>query len=74
MRTNRLEIIKLSEVRGGDQKVGRIRFRRNKGVTCGTYGALQKLIRTGQPYETRLDPPPADPAYCHLAKAQSPKP
>ena len=29
------------------------------------YDALSEATRTGQPYQTRLDPPPADPRVAH---------
>jgi len=29
---------------------------------------MQESIRTGRPYQTRLDPPPADPRCCHPRK------
>ncbi len=29
------------------------------------YDAMAEAIRTGVPYQTRLDPPPADPRCCH---------
>jgi hypothetical protein len=32
------------------------------------YDALQDSIRTGTPYQTRLNPPPADPRCCHPPK------
>ena len=31
----------------------------------GIYDAMQESIRTGQPYQSRLDPPPAHPSCCH---------
>jgi hypothetical protein len=37
---------------------------RTKRVILKIYDALAKPIRTGQPYQTRLDPPPADAMYC----------
>ncbi len=30
-----------------------------------SYNAMPESIRTGHPYQTRLDPPPADPRCCH---------
>jgi len=27
--------------------------------------SFQAATRTGQPYRIRLDPPPADPRFCH---------
>ena len=38
---------------------------RTKETILQIYDALQDSIRTGQPYQTRLSPPPADPACCH---------
>jgi hypothetical protein len=34
---------------------------RTKRVILEIYDALAEATRTGQPYQTRLDPPPADP-------------
>ncbi|OPL18828.1 MAG: hypothetical protein AVO35_12815 [Candidatus Aegiribacteria sp. MLS_C] len=38
---------------------------RTKRVILEIYDALQEAIRTGQPYQTRLDLPPGDPRCCH---------
>ena len=38
---------------------------RTKRVILEIYDALTDSIRTGEPYKTRLDPPPADPRCCH---------
>jgi hypothetical protein len=38
---------------------------RTKGVILELYDALSQSQRSGQPYETPLDPPPADPRCCH---------
>lgn len=38
---------------------------RTKRMILEIYDAMQESIRTGQPYQTRLDPPPADPRCCH---------
>jgi hypothetical protein len=38
---------------------------RTKRVILENYDALAESIRTGHPYQTRLDPPPADPRCCH---------
>ena len=38
---------------------------RTKRVILEIYDAIQESIRTGQPYQTRLDPPPADPSIAH---------
>jgi hypothetical protein len=41
---------------------------RTKRVILEIYDAMQDAIHTGQPYQTRLDPPPADPSCCHLPR------
>jgi hypothetical protein len=38
---------------------------RSKRVILEIYDAMAEAIRTGQPYQNRLDPPPADPRCCH---------
>jgi hypothetical protein len=38
---------------------------RTKRVILEVYDAMADAIRTGIPYETRLDPPPADPRVAH---------
>src|SRR5207245_2763982 len=38
---------------------------RTKRVALEIYDAMHESIRTGRPYQTRLDPPPADPRCCH---------
>lgn len=38
---------------------------RTKDTILSIYDAMQGAIRTGQPYQTRLDPPPADQRCCH---------
>jgi hypothetical protein len=38
---------------------------RTKRVILEIYDAMAEAIRTGHPYQTRLDPPPADPRCCH---------
>ncbi|MBI5444647.1 MAG: N-6 DNA methylase, partial [Deltaproteobacteria bacterium] len=38
---------------------------RTKRVILEVYDAMAEAIRTGQPYQTRLDPPPADPRVAH---------
>jgi len=38
---------------------------RTKQVILEIYDELAESIRTGQPYQTRLDPPPVDPRCCH---------
>lgn len=42
---------------------------RTKRVVLEIYDAMQEAIRTGRPYQTRLDPPPADPSCCHPVRA-----
>ena len=41
---------------------------RTKRVILETYDAMQHAIESGQPYQTLLDPPPADPRVAHPAK------
>jgi len=36
-----------------------------KRVILEIYDALTASMQSGQPYQTRLDPPPADPRCCH---------
>lgn len=38
---------------------------RTKRIILEIYDAIQESISTGQPYQTRLDPPPADPRCRH---------
>jgi hypothetical protein len=38
---------------------------RTKRVILEIYDAMQEAMRTGEPYQTRLNPPPADPNCCH---------
>jgi hypothetical protein len=38
---------------------------RTKDTILEIYDALTEAQRTGQPYQTRFDPPPADPKCCH---------
>ena len=42
---------------------------RTKRVILEIYDAMQEAIRTGKPYQSRLDPPPADPRCCHPPRA-----
>ena len=42
-----------------------------KDAILALYDAFQESIRTGTPYQTRLDPPPADPKCCHPARASN---
>lgn len=41
---------------------------RTKDTILQIYDALAESIATGRPYQTLLDPPPADPACCHPAR------
>ena len=41
---------------------------RTKATILKIYDALAHSIATGQPYQTLLDPPPADPTCCHPAR------
>jgi methylase of polypeptide subunit release factors len=41
---------------------------RTKRTILEIYDAIQHASVTGQPYQTRLDPPPANPRCCHLEK------
>jgi N-6 DNA Methylase len=38
---------------------------RSKRLILEIYDAMEESMRTGQPYQTRLDPPPADRRCCH---------
>ncbi len=42
---------------------------RTKRVILEIYDEMQRAIETGEPYQTRLDPPPADPAVAHEPRA-----
>ena len=44
---------------------------RSKRIILEVYDAMANAIRTGRPYETRLDPPPADPRCCHSGECPS---
>ena len=39
---------------------------RTKRVILEIYDAMQQAMDSGQPYQTRLDPPPADPSVVHV--------
>jgi hypothetical protein len=41
---------------------------RTKRVILEIYDEMQRAMETGEPYQTRLDPPPADPRVAHPAK------
>ncbi len=38
---------------------------RTKDTILEIYDAMSEAMRTGHPYQTKLDPPPADPRCCH---------
>ena len=40
---------------------------RTKELILSVYDSMTKAIETGEPYQTILDPPPADPSLCHPA-------
>jgi hypothetical protein len=40
---------------------------RTKRVILEIYDAMQQAMDSGQPYQTRLDPPPADPSVAHTS-------
>ena len=42
---------------------------RTKRVILEIYDALAEAIRSGRPYQTCLNPPPADPRCCHPPKS-----
>ena len=42
---------------------------RTQRVILELYDALKSATETGQPYQTRLNPPPADPRCCHPPRA-----
>lgn len=44
---------------------------RTKRVILEIYDAMQHAIETGQPYQTLLDPPPADPRVAHPPRNES---
>jgi hypothetical protein len=44
---------------------------RTKDTILEIYDAMQTAMATGKPYQTRLDPPPADPRCCHPANPKS---
>jgi hypothetical protein len=45
---------------------------RTKETILEIYDALTESIRTSTPYQTRLAPPPADPACCHPPRVTAP--
>ena len=38
---------------------------RTKETILGIYDAMAHAMKTGEPYQTLLDPPPADPSLAH---------
>ena len=44
---------------------------RTKRVILEIYDAMQQAIETGQPYQTLLDPPPADLRVAHPPRNES---
>jgi len=44
---------------------------RTKEVILEIYDAMAEAIRTGIPYQTKLNPPPADPSCCHPPKPEA---
>jgi hypothetical protein len=44
---------------------------RTKRVVLEIYDAMTDSIRTGQPYQTELDPPPGDPRCCHPPRSMA---
>ena len=47
---------------------------RTKRTILDIYNAMQASIATGEPYRTRLAPPPADPSRCHPLRVTAPLP
>jgi hypothetical protein len=47
---------------------------RTKRLILEIYDELAEAIATGRPYQTRLDPPPADPRVAHPPRAAEPVP
>jgi hypothetical protein len=41
---------------------------RTKRVILEIYDEMAEAMRTGKPYQTRLNPPPADPSIAHPLK------
>ena len=50
-----------------EQKYGEYRTKR---VILDIYDEMQRSIETGDPYQTRIDPPPADPSLAHPPKEE----
>ena len=49
--------------RKDEQRFGEYRTKR---VILEVYDATARAAATGEPYQTRLDPPPADPRVAHV--------
>ncbi len=45
--------------------------RGTKRVILEIYDEMAEAMRTGKPYQTRLDQPPADPECCHPARREA---
>lgn len=43
---------------------------RTKELILDVYDRMAKAIETGEPYQTILDPPPADPSLCHPPRSR----
>jgi hypothetical protein len=54
--------------RNADEAQGEYRTKR---VILEIYDAMAEAIRVGKPYETRLDPPPADPRVAHPSQRKA---
>ena len=57
--------------RKDEQRHGEYRTKRN---ILDIYDAMQASIASGEPYRTRLTPPPADPSRCHPPRSTAPVP
>lgn len=44
---------------------------RSKRVILEIYDEITRAMQTGEPYHTRLDPPPADPRVAHPPRAEA---
>jgi hypothetical protein len=44
---------------------------RTKRVILEIYDEIRRAMETGEPYRTRLEPPPADPAVAHGSRTGS---
>ena len=54
-------------VRRKDQEMFKGDYR-TKRVILEIYDAIAEAVRSGRPYQSRLDPPPADPSCCHSVR------